>query len=406
MTDLEDRLRDELSQLAALAQPETIRPLRHLASRRRAAAARFLAPAAAMVAVAAVAIAGAVIARALPHRGAAPVPAAPELVRSGTVPRFYVLAYQSFVGGKIVTYAAVHSSATGATLSRVVLPSLFSGPSRPEHHGGRQRPDLRGDRDEYDQRAEHRLAAPVAGQRQRAVHQGHQAAGTRAATMAVDDVALSPDGTRVAMTAQWDCGHETLPARRDPRGRPGHRRRHGLVHPRQWRAIQRFLGRQPCCGLRMAAGPHTARQRPIACCPCRAPPPPTCCSQASPSPRRQPSRTPTFPVPWSPRTARPSSPPRWSQSRTCCSAAPWPRIVELNARTGHLERTLYTVSTQDQSDILDQECNVLSLGPGGQHPLVDCFSRLGALIDGQIVSLPGFPSPSSSGISGQQAIAW
>jgi hypothetical protein len=37
---------------------------------------------------------------------------------------------------------------------------------------------------------------------------------------------------------------------------------------------------------------------------------------------------------------------------------------------------------------------------------VDCFSKLGALVDGQIVSLPGFPSPSSSGISGQQAIAW
>ena len=82
------------------------------------------------------------------------------------------------------------------------------------------------------------------------------------------------------------------------------------------------------------------------------------------------------------------------------------RIVALNARTGHLERTLYTVSTQDQSGILDQECNVLSLGPGGQHPLVDCFTKIGALVDGQIVILPGFPSPSSSGISGQQAIAW
>ena len=82
------------------------------------------------------------------------------------------------------------------------------------------------------------------------------------------------------------------------------------------------------------------------------------------------------------------------------------RIVALNARTGRLERTLYTVSTQDQSGILDQECNVLSLGPDGQHPLVDCFSRLGALVDGQIVSLPGFPSLSSSGISDQRAIAW
>ena len=97
MTGLEDRLRDELSQLAAVAQPGTIRPLRDPAPRRRSAAAGFLAPVAAMVAVAAVAIASAVIAARLPHRGAAPVPAAPALVRSDTVPPFYVLAEQSYV---------------------------------------------------------------------------------------------------------------------------------------------------------------------------------------------------------------------------------------------------------------------------------------------------------------------
>lgn len=62
MTGLEDRLRDELSHLAALAQPETIHPLRDPAPRRRARAARFLAPAGAIAAVAAVAIAVAVIA--------------------------------------------------------------------------------------------------------------------------------------------------------------------------------------------------------------------------------------------------------------------------------------------------------------------------------------------------------
>jgi hypothetical protein len=32
----------------------------------------------------------------------------------------------------------------------------------------------------------------------------------------------------------------------------------------------------------------------------------------------------------------------------------------------------------------------LSLGPGGAHPLVDCFGKAGALVNGQIVSLPGF----------------
>jgi hypothetical protein len=38
----------------------------------------------------------------------------------------------------------------------------------------------------------------------------------------------------------------------------------------------------------------------------------------------------------------------------------------------------------------------LSLGPGGAHPLVDCFGKVGALVNGQIVSLPGF--------NGQQVI--
>ena len=54
----------------------------------------------------------------------------------------------------------------------------------------------------------------------------------------------------------------------------------------------------------------------------------------------------------------------------------------------HLERTLYTASADGQPGSLVQSCNVMSLGPGGQHPLVDCFSKLGALVDGQIVSQP------------------
>jgi hypothetical protein len=82
------------------------------------------------------------------------------------------------------------------------------------------------------------------------------------------------------------------------------------------------------------------------------------------------------------------------------------RIIEMDARTGRLVRTLYVADAAGQADTLDQDCNVLSLGPFGRHPLVDCFSRLGALVNGQIISLPGFPSASSSGISGQQAIAW
>jgi len=48
---------------------------------------------------------------------------------------------------------------------------------------------------------------------------------------------------------------------------------------------------------------------------------------------------------------------------------------------------------------------VLSLAPGGVHVLVECFG-FGRLDDRRFTPLPGFPSPSGSGISGQQAAAW
>ena len=404
MTDLEDRLRDELSQLAALAQPETIRPLRHLASRRRAAAARFLAPAAAMVAVAAVAIAGAVITRALPHRGAAaPVPAAPELVRSGTVPRFYVLAYQSFVGGKIVTYAAVHSSATGATLSRVVLPSL--GPAGPSiTAAGNDRTFVVTETNMTS------VQSIVWLLRLQVSDSGRSIRVTRLPvhvprTMAVDDVALSPDGTRVAMTAQWDCGtkrcqHEGIRVVDLATGAVTVWSTHvnGAPFNGSWDGNRAVAFEWQPAAHGQAAAYRVLRLSGAA----------TADLLLASEPVASPPTEPNAYVPRALVTP---------DGKTVITSEVVPvthllfrgavaRIVELNARTGHLERTLYTVSTQDQSDVLDQECNVLSLGPGGQHPLVNCFSRLGALVDGQIVSLPGFPSPSSSGISGQQAIAW
>ena len=87
------------------------------------------------------------------------------------------------------------------------------------------------------------------------------------------------------------------------------------------------------------------------------------------------------------------------------------QIVELSARTGQLVRILHTVTQSGVASgangvgVADQSCNVLSLGPAGVHVLVACpgFGRL----DGRrFTALPGFPSSSSSGISGQQAAAW
>ncbi|MBO0838738.1 MAG: hypothetical protein J2P28_24920, partial [Actinobacteria bacterium] len=212
MTGLEDRLRDELSQLAALAQPETIRSLHDPApQRRRARAARFLAPVAAVVAVAAVAMAVGVIAPGGRSGSGAPVPAAPALVSSGAVPAYYVLAYQSYVDGgrKIATYAAVHSSATGRTLARVTLPTLW-------YQGGASGTSITAAADdrtfvvmESNLTSVHdivwlfRLQVSARG---RSIHVTKLPVQVPP-TVAVDYAELSPDGTRLAMTAQWNCGH-------------------------------------------------------------------------------------------------------------------------------------------------------------------------------------------------------
>jgi hypothetical protein len=88
------------------------------------------------------------------------------------------------------------------------------------------------------------------------------------------------------------------------------------------------------------------------------------------------------------------------------------RVVELSARTGRTRRVLYTTTVDHVTGgenggvtSLDQQCNVLSLGPEVTDPLVECFS-VGVLTGGKLVTLPGFPSAASSGISGQDAIAW
>jgi hypothetical protein len=88
------------------------------------------------------------------------------------------------------------------------------------------------------------------------------------------------------------------------------------------------------------------------------------------------------------------------------------KIIELSARTGRLLRVLHTATvyraTPGSSGTvgqLDQNCNVLSLGPTGVHVLVACFA-FGRLDGSRFTPLPGFPSPSSSGISGQTTGAW
>jgi hypothetical protein len=88
-------------------------------------------------------------------------------------------------------------------------------------------------------------------------------------------------------------------------------------------------------------------------------------------------------------------------------------FVELSVRTGkplgvlHTAAPKYVAPGNNGAGLLDQECNVVSLGSTGVHVLVQCFGLgLGRLDGRRFTPLPGFPSLSSSGISGQDAAAW
>jgi hypothetical protein len=107
MTDIEQRLREELKAAASSAQPYMLRELTLPSRRRGARAAGWLAPVAAVIAVIAVIVGVQVIFRAA---RSGPRPAA-----TGTMPQFYV-SYRP------PGTAVVARSATGAVISRVVIP--------------------------------------------------------------------------------------------------------------------------------------------------------------------------------------------------------------------------------------------------------------------------------------------
>jgi hypothetical protein len=121
-----------------------------------------------------------------------------------------VLAYRSYVdkGRKFVTYAAVHSSATGGTLAQVTLPGLL-------YLGGYYAPSITGaanDRTFVVMETNRTSVGSIVWLfRLQLSASGRSIQVTRLPvhvppTMAIDDIALSPDGSRLAMTAQWNCG--------------------------------------------------------------------------------------------------------------------------------------------------------------------------------------------------------
>jgi len=79
------------------------------------------------------------------------------------------------------------------------------------------------------------------------------------------------------------------------------------------------------------------------------------------------------------------------------------RIIKLSARSGQVRGVLYAASASgvlqtygNAGTVDEQGCTVLSLDPTGQHPLVQCFLlgrfTLGTLADGRLRPLPGVPN--------------
>ena len=407
MTELEERLSRELKELSERAQPGSIRPLREPPARKRPRAVRWLAPVAAVAAVLGV-IAGVSVL----GRPAGRVPPFPGT--QGPMPRFYVTAWQAFVASRVVTKAVVHDSATGAALATVAVPTLT------DSQGGTQGPSITAAGDDRTFIITEQSTSPNVNRfyMLRVAANGRSAKLSRLPIsvpgyLSVNDEALSPDGSRLAMDVQH-CNAKTclytgvrLVTIATGAVTTWTTRANGSPFGVSWAGNEQVAfewqsgarapspGRQT--GYRLlsltGAGRDLLAARAI----------------AGPSP------TPTGSIPSALVTPDGSivvtstvrNLPDGHGRDTVVA-----KIVELSARTGRLLRVLHTATvyraTPGNSGTvgqLDQNCNVLSLGPTGVHMLVACFA-FGRLDGSRFTPLPGFPSPSSSGISGQQAAAW
>jgi hypothetical protein len=432
MTALEDRLTRELRELAEVAQAETIRPLGDPAGRSRAAArgrlylararrSRLLAPVVAAVAVVAVAVGLGVVARSLPGGGTTPTASA--LARSNAIPPYYATVTGPTDHG-LKTFIAVYNSATGARVARVSLPTVNF---KDGHISASSLPDITAAR---NGRTFVLLSAPFPFPDNR---EGSFGDATRMFRLQVSDtgavrvtrlpfhipsdafisspegIDLSPDGTRLAVASDWGCG-KTRCARTGIQvlnlttgAVTGSWSTHGgvgEVDNLSWvNATSLAFEWVPLIqrGDRISYQPITRGSRPYRVLPLSAAPATDLLAASEPvasSDAQQPdfNTVPAVLVTPDGQTVVTSQVTLGSHGHEAEA-----RIVELDAHTGQLERTLYTASATGDASDLEAGCNVLSLGPDGAHPLVDCFGKAGALVNGQIVSLPGF--------TGQQVIA-
>jgi hypothetical protein len=422
MTDLEQRLRRDLQWISQRAGPESIRPLRDPPARRRSRAVRWLAPVAAVVAVL-----GVVTGVSLASRSQGPQPASQRpvipLEPAGPMPPYYVTAFQAYVdnGSRVATTAAVHDSATGATLTTVPIPTLT------DSQGGTQGPSITAAADDRTFIITEQSDNPnvIRFYLLRAAANGRSAKLSRLPLsvpgyLSVSDVALSPDGRRLAMDVQHcnakteSCPYTGVRVVTIATGAASTwtTRANGAPFNVSWAGDGRIAfewqsgvrtpppGQQTGYRLLSLAGPGRD----------------LLAGRAIGSPAAEP----TFFVPAALVTADGSivitstvqNIPEGHKRDTVVA-----RVIELSASTGQLLRVLHTVTVrhviaglngpvgQLTTGQLDQGCGVLSLGPVGVHVLVACFG-FGRVDDRRFTPLPGFPSSSSSGISGQDASAW
>lgn len=414
MTDLEERLRRDLEWVSERAGAGSIRPLRVPPARRRPAAVRWLAPVAAVAAVIGVVTGVSLASRSQGHRPAtlqSPIPPEP----AGPMPPYYVTAFQAYVdnGSRIATTAAVHDSATGATLATVPVPTLAT-------QGSVEGPSITAADD-----LTYVITQGGRYYRMRVAADGRSATLSRLPLsvpgyLSVSDVALSPDGRRLAMDVQHcsakteTCQYTGIRVVTIATGAVSTwtTRVNGAPFGVSWVGRDRVAFEWQS-GVRT---PPPGQQTGYRLLSLTGPGRDLLAARAIGSPAAEPN----FFVPAALVTADGNvvvtstvqNIPDGHGRDTVVA-----RVVELSASTGRLLRVLHAVTVrgviaglngpvgQPTTGQLDEGCNVLSLAPAGIHVLVECFG-FGRVDDRRFTPLPGFPSPSSSGISGQQAAAW
>ena len=377
---------------------------------------RWLAPVAAVAAVIGVVAGVSLAGRSQGHQPAplqSPIP--PEPV--APMPPYYVTAFQTYDGGNgrlILTFAVVHDSATGAVLATVRVPTLTA-------QGGTGGLSITAAGDDRTFIITEQPGPPVMGfYLLRVAANGRSAKLSRLALsipgdLSVSDVALSPDGRRIAMDVQHcsvktqSCPYTGVRVITIATGvvSTWTTRANGAPFNVSWAGNERVAfewqsgvrtppaGQQSGYRLLSLAGP---RRDLLA-------------ARAIGSPAPEPTQyVPAALVTADGNLVITSTVRNIPDGRGRDTVVA--RIVELSAKTGQVLRVLHTAvrrgvapGNAGTAGQLDQGCNVLSLAPAGVHVLVDCFG-FGRVDDSRFVSLPGFPSPSSSGISGQEASAW